>query len=111
MTKSNRVISRVVLCAALFATGIAMAASDDVANGFDPVTMGEVAGLYNGDLLPGEHVPTLADAEAIERAIEIANGTDPLTMGQVIGNYAGGTILVGETVPYASSRTQTAERK
>jgi hypothetical protein len=112
MIGSNRAFIRITLSAALFAAGVALGASDDVANGYDAVTMGQVAGHYQGGtLLPGEHAPTLADAEAIQRDLDIANGLDPLTTGQVAGNYAGGTVLVGEVVPYASGRTQTAQRK
>jgi hypothetical protein len=102
-----------VAFAASFAFQQARAAASDeeIANGLDPVTTGQVLGNYaGGTLLPGEYFPTLPKFAATTTDEEIANGLDPITTGQVIGNFQGGKVLVGEYLPPAES-VLTAERK
>ncbi|HEY6862874.1 MAG TPA: hypothetical protein VI319_03160 [Burkholderiales bacterium] len=85
----------------------------DIANGFDPITMGLEIGNYSGGtVLAGETVPYGSGPVAAHTRPtdeEIANGLDPVTMGLEIGNYSGGTVLAGETVPYESA-TRVAAR-
>ncbi|HET7763790.1 MAG TPA: hypothetical protein VFK92_01725 [Burkholderiales bacterium] len=102
---------------AFFAAALAMplaavsAPSDEeIANGLDPLTTGQVVGSYpGGKLLDGEYFPSGRPSLAQATDEEIALGLDPITLGQEIGRFSGGTVLSGEYVPYRtpSDKTQT----
>ena len=89
----------------------ATATDYEIANGLDPVTLGQAPGSYTGGtLLPGEYFPTLAAFAAATTDEEITNGLDPITTGQVIGDFPGGKVLPGEYLP-GEGFVLTAERK
>jgi hypothetical protein len=120
MKNSKRSYSRFAVAAtvvvALAASIAARSASTDadIANGFDPITMGlEIGNYTGGTVLAGETVP-YGSGPAVARGRpsdeDIANGLDPVTLGLEIGNYPGGTVLAGETLPYPSVRVAAGAR-
>ena len=103
----------IAISALILGSGMA-SADDDIANGLDPLTTGQVMGRYaGGTLLPGEYFPTLEEFRSPQIASDedIANGLDPLTTGQVVGLYAGGTLLPGEYFPTSDVAGPTGEIK
>lgn len=121
MTSNAGFLTRTAI-SALFAVALATpltAASaptdEEIANGLDPLTLGQVIGSYpGGKVLAGEYLPTGRPTVARTADEEIALGLDPLTLGQEIGSFPGGTVLSGEYLPYATpsdeTQTQTVSR-
>jgi hypothetical protein len=117
MRDSKRVLVRFVVpllfAAAAVTPSVAQSAPGDeeIANGLDPITLGQASGNYaGGTLIAGEYCPRCLAGVAQATDEEIANGLDPITTGQEIGNFPGGTVLADEHVPYPEPE-MTAERK